>query len=331
MSKVTLRTIADKSGMSKYAVSRALAGKDGVSEATRARIIEVAEALGYQRPIPPKVREIVALFDDPHNANAELHTQILGGLQQESSRLGYVVRAYWLHHGPALEDIFEGAVGVIVINLSDEATHRVIRQLDTTVVYTGWLDPLEPVDIVSGTDHESGSAVARHLIGLGHKEIVFVHGLGDLRGRRERLYGMREVVELTKGVSLHDLRWTEPGGFSSAFAQYLATGARPTALFCAYDGLALNVVTDLLSRGWKIPEDVSVIGFGDFNAARQICPALSTVRSKGNEMGRTLLSLLDHRLTDEHWPRAPMRVQVMNELVIRSSCGPAPRSHPLDR
>ena len=52
MSKVTLRTIADKSGMSKYAVSRALAGKDGVSEATRVRILEVAEALGA-RPLFP--------------------------------------------------------------------------------------------------------------------------------------------------------------------------------------------------------------------------------------------------------------------------------------
>lgn len=331
MSKVTLRIIAEQSGMSKYAVSRALSGKDGVSETTRARILEIAETLGYRAPATPKLREIAALFDDPHSMAAELHTQILGGLQRESHRLGYVIRAHWLHHDLPLPEVFSGAMGVIAINLSDPAAQKAIRNLDMAVVYTGWQDPLEPVDIVSGADHESGSAVARHLIGLGHKEIVYVHGREDLRGRRERLYGLREIVERTPGIVLHDLRWTEVGGFSDAFTQLLTNGARPTALFCAHDGLALNAVTDVLSRGWRIPTDLSVVGFGDFSAARQIRPALSTVRVKGDEMGRTLLNLLHRRLTDEHWPRTPMRLQVTNELLLRSSCGRAPWAHPLDR
>ncbi|MCR9218193.1 MAG: LacI family DNA-binding transcriptional regulator, partial [bacterium] len=99
MKRVTLRVIADECGLSKYAVSRALSGKDGVSEATRNRILEVADELGYKRPDPVKTREIITVFDDPKNVNAELHTQILGGLQQEASRMGYVIRPHWLHQG----------------------------------------------------------------------------------------------------------------------------------------------------------------------------------------------------------------------------------------
>ncbi len=331
MSKVTLRIIAEKCGISKYAVSRALAGKDGVSEANRKRIIEMADALGYQRQVPARSREIVAVFDDPKHVNAELHTQILGGLQQEAARLGYIIRAHWLHHSAPLDGIFEDALAGIAVNVSNRAAREVIQKAGIKVVYTGWLDPLEPADVVGGADHEAGAAVARHLVDLGHRDIVYVHGIGDLRGRRERFYGMREVIEPMPGIALHDLRWTEPGGYSDAFAQLLETGARPTGFFCAHDGLALNVVTEALTRGWRIPQDISVIGFGDFNAARQIRPSLSTVRTKGYEMGQSLLILLHHRLTDAHWPDASMRIHVLNELMIRSSCGRAPLAHPLDR
>lgn len=329
MSRVTLRIIAEKCGMSKYAVSRALAGKDGVSEANRKRIVQVAEALGYQRPAPARSREIVALFEDPQGVNAELHTQILGGLQQEATRLGYVIRPHWIHHGAPLAGIFDGALAGLSVNVSDKAARAVIAEAGIKVVHTGWLEPLEAADVVGGADQEAGAAVARHLVSLGHTEIVYVHGIGDLRGRRERLYGMREATEQLEGITLHDLRWTEAGGYSEAFARLLETGARPTGFFCAHDGLALNVVTDALSRGWRIPRDISVVGFGDFSAARQVRPALSTVRTKGYEIGRTLLILLHQRLTEDHWPESSMRLRVLNELVVRNSCGPAPEHHPL--
>ncbi|WP_424928906.1 LacI family DNA-binding transcriptional regulator [Amaricoccus tamworthensis] len=333
MSKVTLRTIAEKSGMSKYAVSRALAGKDGVSEATRQRILEIADSLGYKRPSPQmsQTREIVALFDDPLNVNTELHTQILGGLQQEASRLAMLVRVHWLHHELPLEQVFKNSLGVAAVNLSQKHELKLMRDLDIPVVYTVRPEPFFPADVVSGADQESGAAVAEYLIGLGHREIVYVHGREDLRGRILRLNGLRDIIERADGVSLHDLRWKDVGGFSDAFSEHLESGGRPTALFCAHDGLALNAVTDLLSRGWKVPQDISVIGFGDYSVARQIRPALTTVKTKGHEIGRALMRLLHHRLSDDHWPEATMRIQIVNDLLVRGSCGSAPVVHPLDR
>lgn len=331
MSKVTMRIIAEKSGMSKYAVSRALAGKDGVSDASRARILEIAEQLGYQRAAPPEVPEVVVIFDDRDHINAELHAQILTGLQREAARLRYVVRAHWLHHEAPVEQTLARAAGVLAINLADPATQLMIRSLRKRVVHLGWTEPLEPVDIVGGADHEAGEKVGRYLIDLGHREIVYAHGPIDLRGRRERFYGIREVVERAPGVTLHDVIWREDETFSDSFAALLDRGVRPTAFFCAHDGLALSVVTDVLSRGWRIPEDVTVIGFGDFNAARQIRPALTTIRFPGPEIGRALMHLLHLRIADTDWPEVPMRIRLANELIERNSSGRAPASHPLDR
>ena len=66
----------------------------------------------------------------------------------------------------------------------------------------GWLDPLEPVDQVSGTDHEAGAAVATYLLELGHRVIAYVHGAPIYRGRKERYYGMREVLEARDDTDL---------------------------------------------------------------------------------------------------------------------------------
>lgn len=330
MSRVTLRIIAEKSGMSKYAVSRALSGKDGVSETTRARIIEIAEELGYERPQVPTRREIVAIFDDRDHVNAELHSQMLAGLQGDMARLNYVLRSHWLHHGGEIGDVLRNADAVLSINVGDKTARAAISASGVPVVHSGWAGPLAQADVVGSTDHGSGESVVLHLNALGHREIAYVHGTGDLRGRRIRLSGAQLAAETT-GVTIHDLPWDETSSFSEAFTRLLDEGARPTALFCGHDTLAVAAVTDLLSRSWRIPEDVSIIGFGDFTPARLVSPALSTVQVRGQEMGRTMARLLHLRMTDPDWPVAPMHVSVVNELLIRSSCGPAPWTHPLDR
>ena len=81
------------------------------------------------------------------------------------------------------------------------------------------------------------------------------------------------------------MHFKEDGGFIPALRSLQATGIAPTALFCAHDGLALTAVSELLARGYKIPEDMSVVGFGDFSAATQISPQLTIIKVQGLEMG----------------------------------------------
>ena len=169
------------------------------------------------------------------------------------------------------------------------------------IVRQGWLEPLEPVDQISGTDHEAGSAVASYLLGHGHLEIAYVHGDPRYRGRMERLFGLREVLERTEGAILHDLIWEDDAGFEKVFDRLRASGGEPTAYFCAHDGLAVTVISELLARGLRIPEDASVIGFGDFSAALQILPRLTTVKTHG----------ISHR---RHGSQAPGRAPHISRL-----------------
>lgn len=327
MSKITLGVIAAETGLSKYAVSRALSGKSGVSEATRARVVEAAERLGYRATQSAQTALVGAVFDGRQHANGELLMQMQTGLQAEASRLGYALKLHFLPGagGDAdLRALAKSCAAILAANLREGPELDVLRAAGVPLVRSGWVEALEPVDTISGTDHEAGAAVARHLLELGHREVVYVHGPVDLRGRRERLYGLSEVLGETAGTLIHDVIWREEDGFTKRLTELLAAGHRPTAFFCAHDGLALTAVSDLLARGWRIPEDASIIGFGDFSAARLIRPALTTIRVHGVEMGRAAMRLMDLRLRQPDWLATPVRIQVPNALVLRASSAPAP-------
>ncbi|MGJ8535306.1 MAG: LacI family DNA-binding transcriptional regulator [Alphaproteobacteria bacterium] len=321
MSKVTLRIIAEQTGLSKFAVSRALSGKQGVSEATRARVVEVATNLGYNRPTRSTFT-IGAVFDVEDHANGEMNVQIQNGLQSEAARLGYTIRAHWTAGDGDLKKFLDGCDAIFSVNVQHKPSLAQIMNSAKPVVRSGWADPLEQVDLVGGTDREAGVAIGTYLYDLGHREIVFVHGDIDLRGRRERLLGLQEVVEATPGMTCYDISWGGTTTFTQGLDQVLAEGGHPTAFFCGHDGLAITAYSDILSRGWRIPRDVSVVGFGDFSPALQVTPTLTTVKIKAQEFGRAAVRRLDTRLRHPSQKLAPMRLLIPNVLIERGSTAP---------
>ena len=325
MARVTLATIATHTGLSKFAVSRSLSGKDGVSDATRKLVCDVAKELGYAPPKPKGLQRALGLvFHDTDLVNSELHMMVQNGVQRAAQRLGYQVTMRWTHLPDEIESFARDCAGLIMVGPHGKPSVTRARATGTPIVRIGWLDPLEATDQVSGTDHEAGAAVATYLLELGHRVIAYVHGAPVYRGRKERYYGAREVLEARDDTVLRDLRFEAESRFSETLRALHAEGTRPTAFFCAHDGLAVTVVSDLLRLGYRIPEDVSVVGFGDFSSALQISPPLTTVRLRGADMGATCVRQLDDRIRGRIDPDVPLRVLVASTLVIRSSSGPAP-------
>ncbi|WP_454850859.1 LacI family DNA-binding transcriptional regulator [Rhizobium binxianense] len=322
--RVTLQTIAREVGLSKYAVSRSLSGKSGVSEATRALIRETAQRLGYIKPAGQSTgNEIAVVFHDVDPVNSELYMQIQNGVQGEAHRLGMGLRVRWTHSARQLEELARSCAGLLLVGPHDREAIAAANATGIPVVRFGWVDPLEQADQVSGTDHEAGQAVLQYLIGLGHRSIAYVHGVPGLRGRRERFYGAREIAERYEDVALHVMQFDEQNGFGDAYRALKEKGVRPTAFFCAHDGLALTVVSELLGQGYRIPDDVSVIGFGDFSPAQQISPPLTTVRMEGQECGAVGLRLLLERIENPRLPGMPARrINVASRIIERRSAGP---------
>ncbi len=323
MERVTLGVIAKRLGLSKFAVSRALSGKSGVSAETRERVRQLADELGYARPVSTiEAMTIGLVFHDTDLINSELHLLMQTGMQLEAQRRGYQVRMRWTHLPEEVEAFVRSCDGAIMVGPHERSTYERVYALGIPIVRTGWLDPLEQADFVGGTDHEAGAAVARYLLDLGHTRLAYVHGTPGYRGRRERYYGMREALEGLPGVSFRQMTFDKEVRFTEYLKAAHAEGFLPTAFFCAHDGLAVTVISELLRLGYRIPEDMSVVGFGDFSAATQISPQLTTVKVQGQQIGASCIRLLDDRIHDRIPRDTPVRTLVANHFVDRESCGP---------
>ncbi|WP_328517711.1 LacI family DNA-binding transcriptional regulator [Devosia algicola] len=165
MSRITMARIAQETGLSKFAVSRALSGKSGVSDETRARVAAVAKSLGFERA-PPKadVPSMGVIFHDADLINSELHMLIQSGVQAEAHRAGYRVQMRWTHEAGEIEAVIGASRGAILVGPHDQQTLARAYAVGKPLVRTGWLEPLEQVDQVCATDHEAGSAVANFLL-----------------------------------------------------------------------------------------------------------------------------------------------------------------------
>jgi LacI family transcriptional regulator len=325
MPKVTLATIADATGLSKFAVSRALSGKDGVSEETRRRVQIAADSLGYRRSEASDATPVLgAIFNGSDVINSELHLRIQGGIQAEAQRRGYEVRNIWTIARDEILHFARACQGIAMVGRHERDTMFALKERGLPVARSGWVDPLAPFDVVSGTDHEAGSAVASYLLGLGHRTIAYVHGTPGFRGRVERFYGMREVFERHPEIDFREMKFQSETRFLEHLTAAQADGFFPTAFFCAHDGMGLTVMSELLRLGLRIPEDVSVVGFGDYSAATQIWPPMTTMRVEGHEIGAGLVRMLDDRINDRLPPHIPFRLQVASTLVVRGSAGPVP-------
>jgi LacI family transcriptional regulator len=250
---------------------------------------------------------------------------MLHGAEREGERLGFSIvprQARHLAEGGPLDD---AVAGLILAVPRPQEISALAARTGLPVVCATYVGAMERIDQVTGADWEAGVGVARLLLGLGHRTVAFVHGSTLPAGRAERFRGFRDGILEAAGTTVADIVFDEAEGFRDAFLATLRRGGgAPTALFCAHDGIAVNVVSDLLRLGLRVPEDISVVGFNDFAAASQVSPRLTTVRTPQVEIGAAMVRCIADRLGDaEAAARPPARLALVAEIVIRGSTGPA--------
>lgn len=322
--RVTIQDLADKLGLSKFSVSRALSGKPGVAETTRSRVLRAAHAMGYRVKAdqPHTVGQILFVRQEIDLVSNEMWLNVQHGAESEAERLGYSIVPRQARYLQKDTEVDPAAVGLILAIPRPSEVSEMAGRLGLPVVCATYVEPLSRFDHVVCADWEAGVAVARMLTGLGHRNTVYVHGSTLPIGRAERFRGFRDGMLETPGTSVDDIVFDEALGFRRAFIAHLNQGGAPTALFCAHDGIAVNAVSELLQMGLRIPQDVSVVGYSDFAAATQISPRLTTVRVPHVDMGAIMVRCIADRLASPESARPPMRIGLAAEIVRRDSTGP---------
>ena len=179
-------------------------------------------------------------------------------------------------------------------------------------------------------DQALGARMAtRHLIGLGHKRIAFISGPIGTSSRIARLEGMRSELEKAGLTVDEELIWLGPSaaGFGDSQAAELGrTGIRelltldypPTAVFTVNDMYAIGALSGARELGFRVPEDLSVVGFDDIFMAELMQPPLTTVRQPVEQMSQLVVSKLIDTLEAKGEVEEPY-VELRPELIVRAS------------
>lgn len=314
---MTLQTIADHVGLSKFAVSRSLSGKNGVSEMTRKTVERAAIELGY---LPPSymshARTIHLVLHDHDPVNSEVQLRIHRGIQREAERAGHPVQIQWTHDPARIAEIGRHGAGMILVGPHVPVDPARMSAPKIPIVKVGMVEPLEPVDQVNPSSNEATAALAIRLYEYGHRRIVYLEGNGGYRGRKDRYEAMHYAIAERPDVEMRELFFAEDGGFLAAFEELREGGFRPTAIVAGNDWMAMGVVSDLLRIGVRVPDDVSVVGYGDYPAAVQITPQITTIRVPGEEMGAAALQMLIDRIQHRDTNAYPYRRLLIYAPII---------------
>lgn len=340
----TLGAVARAAGVSKATASKVLNNRPDVAEATRARVREAIDTLGYrpttgsrETAAAPSVTVVFDAFVNLYSA------QVLSGIVAAGRELGVDIVVTDLGaNGTRLsrkrlrEIAASGRLGLIVVTA--ELTREQVAAcaeagLGLVVIDPVSLDPgtAEQLVSVSATNWSGGVEATEHLLALGHRRIGFAGGPAASRPAQQRLHGHLAAMEdasidvdreliLMRGFSYEDGRDTANA--------LLALADPPTAIVAGCDASALGVMEAARSRGLRLPEELSIVGFDDTYAAAWTSPQLTTVRQPMREMGRvalrTLMSLRAGQRPDTH------HFELATTLVVRAStCPPITRPAPI--
>lgn len=321
MNRVTMRTIADQLGVSKYAVSRSLSGKDGVSERTRRTVERVASELGYVAPsLLASARTVHLVLHDHDPVNSEVQLKIQRGIQRAAERYGYPVQMQWTHDTRRIVELSRNGAGTILVGPHLPLPPPSGQRRPMPAVKVGLIAPLEPIDQVDVGANEATAALGLRLVEYGHRDIAFLQGRGHLRGRTGRYRALRDAVADAGAREVAEVYFDEDGGFLEAFQALRGSGRRPSVLVAGNDWIAVAAISDLMRAGISVPGDISVVGYGDYAAAVQIKPQLTTIRVPGEEMGAAAFELLREGIERRTDPRrSPRRLIIASSLVERQS------------
>lgn len=324
----TLDDVAHRAGVSTATVSRFYNNPSIVAPATAERIRSAVDALGYvpnllagglasnrSRLVAVLVPEVAqSIFNDTIEAmSAELsldgNVVMLGLTGPDNARMSQLIDA-------ALARRADGIILTGVV--TDGATRERLRQREHTVIET-WGIPDDPIDIAVGFSHAAvGRDIARFLRGRGYLRPLLT--AADSARARQRRDGFVEEWKGLGGGTPARLNVPVPTRFGHArlvWRHIQQMEEKPDVVVCGSDLLAQGVIIEAQAAGFRVPDHLAVVGFGNAAVAGDMRPSITTVDVDGARIGREAVAVLRRRAAGESVPQRV--IDVGFRLIARES------------
>jgi DNA-binding LacI/PurR family transcriptional regulator len=333
--RTTMRDVAARAGVSTQTVSNYLNRRHGTRPEIRRSIDAAISDLRYlpnasARSLrSQRTRSLGLVFEDPNRLGLHdpLHLEFLHGATGAARAAGHTVVVELTGAGEAATAALalvraRRVDGVLVsqgeLLPADRQALDEIRRLGAAVVLLQQDGDARAMHVVSAEDQAGAQVAATRLLDAGHTRLAWLGAEPQWPGPRRRLEGARAAC-VAAGADL--LEWVADAytveAARAAVAGRLRGAGAPTAVLAANDLVALGVIHQAEAEGVRVPDDLSVVGFNDFDFARWVRPAITTVRLPAARMAARAVELAIESVADPTRPAESVLFQV--EVVERES------------
>lgn len=311
----TLQDVAERARVSRALVSIVMRDAPGASAATRVRVRQAADEIGY-RP-DPRARLLRAqrskLLGVVFTAGQEFHADLVDGVYRAAESLGYdvLISCVTAHHDErrAVRTLLDDRCEALIL-IGSELAGRELAGIDERLPVVVLARKVGQVDSVRSDDALGAAFAVDHLAGLKHRSLTYLDG-GRAPGAAQRRNGVRRAAA-ARGVPATIVAGglTEREGASAANEVLDSGQPLPTAIFAFNDRCALGLIDVLLRAGVRVPDDVSVVGFDDSPLAGLAHVDLTTIGQDGARLAELAVT------------RAVGRIDAPAEKAIDEVCRP---------
>lgn len=328
---VTIKDIAALAGVSKTTVSKVINNKDdSISKATKDKILQIMKEQNYvpnklaQSLVTKRTKTIGLLIPDIRNP---FFTDISRGAEDFARREGYNIifcstDEDYEREVECVSMLCEKMIDGIIFAPSSNTSHEENRynDLEIPMVLVDKKIELSNAKGVVKVDNKNGTYEAtKHLIKQGHKDILYLSGPLKNDISKERLQGYIRALEknnlTVKEENIVEGKYRYEWAYD--FIKHLEE-IKCTAICCANDLMAIGAIQALRERNFKIPDDISIVGFDDIQTSKLIDPSLTTVRQPAYEMGQKASEILINNLKNNK-KESVGTVIFKPQLIIRNS------------
>ncbi len=328
-----LAEVARSAGVSKATASRALSGGGYVAPATRHRVAEAAAALGYvpsttaQGLATGRTRSVAVVM--PY-VDRWFFAGVLEGIQSALLERGLDLLLYTARPGtPARHRVLAEFLarkrfdGLIAVGLEPESGEQE-RMLSLGKPLVSVIADGTATSGVTLDDADAGQRATAHLIGLGHRSIVFLGAGVHTNWPHVESARVLGYLEAMRAAGLGDrarhtrCELTLPAGYAAAVDLLSEQRDRPTGIVAACDEVAIGAIVAARRLGIQVPSRLSVIGIDDHEYAEMF--SLTTLHQSPRDQGAQAVAMLVDRIQDPTLPAEQVRLKP--RLVVRNSTGP---------
>jgi LacI family transcriptional regulator len=327
---VTIEDVARHLSLSVSTVSKALNDYPDISAETKARVVEVAQGLGYHpsaaaRSLRRRQTDRIGVVNPSTTYNFDYFFEMLRGVTVAAEQRNYNLVLYTnVHDDPhRLQRICRSQEvdGVVLMSASDIADALdAFEAEDLPMVVLGRRETRPEISYVAHDAFAGGALVTRHLIGLGHRRIGYLAAPLDVQTSNDKLDGYRQALQ-EAGIPFDPALVSDapfrPRGGCEAMAALLQQDPRPTAVIAFSDTIAFEALQTIGEHALRVPRDIALAAFDDVRLSLLMTPPLTTVRQPLFEMGQRAVEMLLARIA--HRDQAPERIICPVTLVIRES------------